>query len=382
MRLALNAWFWDSPSTGSGQYTRQLVHALGDLGCDLEVVLAVPSPAWEGEALETVSLPASFAVHAVRCSRSNLGKVWFEQVAFPRACACMGADVAHVPYWGSPVRSRLPVVVTVHDLIPLLMPSYRGGSLQRVYTALVSAAARRAALVLTDSEASRRDILHHLALPQWQVRSIPLAVDTRYGPESDVGDAAIRARYGLPNRYVLYLGGFDRRKNLVGVFAAYRQATSVRKHDCALVIAGRLPEEDNAFTPDPRRLMREERVPDKWVHFSGFVEEEHKPAVYRAALAFLFPSRYEGFGLPPLEALACGTPVVGSNRGSLSETVGDGGILVPPDEVTDMADGLSRMVVDDDFRGRMRCRALAQASKFSWRRTAEATLAAYKDVRC
>jgi glycosyltransferase involved in cell wall biosynthesis len=311
---------------------------------------------------------------------ANLGKLWFEQVAFPRACARLEADVAHVPYWAPPVRSSAPIVVTIHDLIPLVLPRYRGGLLQRLYTALVGAAARGSTLVLTDSQASREDILTRLRHRPDRVRAIPLAADDRYHPEPSPEDAATRAGYNLPDRYVLYLGGFDVRKNLATVLATYRWAGPVVGETCPLIIAGRLPERDTAFTPDPRRLMREEEVDERVVRFSGFVNEADKPALYRGAVAFVFPSFYEGFGLPVLEALACGVPVVGSDTASLPEIVGNGGALLPPNDAEGMAGVLINMVLDAGFRDEVSGRALAQAAKFSWKRTAEETLMSYEDA--
>ncbi len=397
MRLALNAWFWDSPTTGSGQYTRRLVESLTDLGSDLEMVLVVPSDGsavpYGGEGQEdgrpAPGLSASCALHHVPCPRSNLGKVRFEQVAFPKVCTRVGADVVHVPYWAPPARSPAPLVVTIHDLIPLVLRGptgrHRGGPLQRLYTALVSATARGATVALTDSEASRQDILKQLALPRERVRVIPLAVDERYNPEPAHGDAAVRASYGLPDRYVLYLGSFGWRKNLATVLATYRWAGPAIGDECPLVVAGRLPQggagPSSATTPDPRRLMREEDVSEGYVHFSGFVDEIDKPAVYRGAVAFIFPSRYEGFGLPPLEALACGIPVVASDAASLPEIVGDAGILLPPDDAEGMAGALIQLACDEVFRAEMSRRALAQAAMFSWERTAKATLAAYREAK-
>jgi len=381
MHLALNAWFWDSPTTGSGQYTRRLVEGLADLAPGLQISLIVSPREGQNEEAAASALPGSCSLHSVPGDRSNLGKVWFEQIAFPRACARIDAEVAHVPYWAPPVRSSLPTVVTIHDLIPLVLRRYRGGPLQRLYTALVSAAARGATLVLTDSEASRRDILSRLALSHRSVRTVPLAADGRFDPEPTSRDAAIRAAYGLPGQYVLYLGGFDWRKNLATLFAAYREAAPAIAEECPLVIAGQLPKEDTLLTPHPRRLMQEHPRLEGSVHFSGFVEERDKPALYRGAVAFVFPSRYEGFGLPPLEALACGTPVVASNAASLPEIVGDAGILLPPDDAAGMAGALIQLAVDERFRAEMSSRALAQAAKFSWQRTAAATLTAYEDAR-
>ena len=119
---------------------------------------------------------------------------------------------------------------------------------------------------------------------------------------------------------------------------------------------------------------------ERLVHFTGFVDDADKPALYRDAVAFVFPSRYEGFGLPPLEALACGTPVVGSNASSIPEVVGNAGVLRPPDDAEGMADALARLATNADFRAELSCRALAQAARFSWERTAQETLAAYRDA--
>ena len=374
MRVAINAWFWNSPTTGSGQYTRRLVEHLAAVAPDLEIMLVAPD-GWGFH----VSYSTRPETSNLKPETGSLRKVWFEQVAFPRACARLGADVAHVPYWAPPLRPSTPTVVTIHDLIPLLLREYRGGPLVRLYTALVSKTAQSAALVLTDSDASKRDIVTHLGLLPDRVRVIYLAADKRYTPKPSplVGGS----RRGVPERYVLYLGGgFDVRKNVAMALRAYHRAGPVIGEQCPLVIAGRLPERDTPFTPDPRQLAREQGLDERWVHFIGFVDEADKPALYRGAVAFIFPSRYEGFGLPPLEALACGTPVVGSDAASIPEVVGDAGILLPPDDAEGMADALIQLATDDTFRAELSRRAMAQAARFSWERTARETLAAYREV--
>ena len=399
MRIALNAWFWDRPDTGSGQYTRRLVEGLTALDADLQIILVVPTGRKQearGKKQE-ITCPASCILHPISCPRSDLGKVWFEQSTFPKACQRLGADVAHVPYWAPPLAPRVPTVVTIHDLIPLLLREYRGGPLVRAYTALVATAAKSAALVLTDSEASRQDILAHLDLPADLVRVVYLAADQRYTPEPSppvegsrrggepsplVGGSrrGVALRYGLPDHYVLYLGGFDVRKNVATALEAYVWAGPAIGGECPLVVAGRLPERDTAFAPDPRRQARELGLEPEWVRFVGPVAEEDKPAFYRGAVAFVFPSRYEGFGLPPLEAMACGTPVVGSDAASLPEVVGDAGVLLDPDDAEGMAGALIQLVQERRFRAELSRRALVQAARFSWERTARETLTAYKDV--
>ena len=382
MRVAINGWFWDSPATGSGQYTRRLVEHLVTLEPDLEVILVAPK-GWGPHVSRLTFHDSRLTSHVSACPKpetSRMGKVWFEQVAFPRACRGLGSDVAHVPYWAPPLAPPVPTVVTIHDLIPLLLSEYRGGPLVRLYTALVSAGAQRASLVLTDSEASRRDIVAHLGLPGERVRAVHLAASGRYTPAPTPEDPEIRARYRLPERYVLYLGGLDVRKNVATALSTYRRAGPAIGATCPLVIAGRLPERDTPFAPDPRRLAREQGIDERYVRFTGLVDEQDKPALYRGAVALIFPSRYEGFGLPPLEALACGTPVVGSDTSSIPEVVGDAGILLPPDDAEGMASALIQLATDDAFRAELSHRALAQAAHFSWEHTARQTLAAYQSV--
>ncbi|RME55558.1 MAG: glycosyltransferase family 1 protein, partial [Caldilineae bacterium] len=242
-----------------------------------------------------------------------LAKLFWEQVTVPWMARRLDADVLFAPYWAAPFWQPVPTVVTVHDLIPLLLPAYRGGLQNRLYTGLVARTARRCAAILTVSEASKRDIVAHLAVPPARVTAV------HHGPNAPTaplgGDLApIREKYHLPARYFLYLGGFDVRKNVTGILAAYKRYLE-RGGDPAvrLVLAGKLPDKDTPFFPDPRRLAAEMGVLEQ-VHFTGWVAEEDKPALYAGAVAFLFPSRYEGFGMMVLEAMAAGAPVITSSN--------------------------------------------------------------------
>ena len=223
MRIAINGWFHGQLTTGSGQYLDALAEWLPRVEGTHALILIAAAEQRTGE----FATPANWQIIHARTPfdrvNANLAKLWFEQVTFPRACRRLRADVAFVPYWGSPWWRPCPVVVTVHDLIPLLLPLYRGGMLQRVYTALVSRTARRAAAVLTDSEASQRDIIARLGVPAERVHAIHLAADPRYRPVSDSAELArIRAKYDLPDApFLLYLGGFDARKNVGRTIEAY-----------------------------------------------------------------------------------------------------------------------------------------------------------------
>jgi len=272
----------------------------------------------------------------------------------------------------------VPVIVTIHDLIPLLLPEYRGAAQHRLYTRLVSAGARRAALVLTDSHASAGDIQRLLGIPAERVRVIPLAVHPRYRPQTPAECRPVVERLELPSRYVLYLGGFDRRKNVPLLLRAMVRAR-FRLEGARLAIGGMLPERDTAFSPDPRRIAHELGIEDV-VQFLGRVSEEDKPALYAGALAFAFPSRYEGFGLPPLEAISCGTPAIVGRGSSLEEVVGPGGISVPVDDAEVLAEALVSLTTNGRRRAELSRAGLRHAAQFSWERAARETLRAYHDA--
>jgi glycosyltransferase involved in cell wall biosynthesis len=396
VRIALNAWFIDRPETGSGQYLAHLLAEYAAQHAGHQFLLCMPggqapaavARAWEQAAPGRTRALDGFERRVLRTppdrwrgTSSRLGrhlaKLWFEQVSFPAACRRWGADLIHVPYWGAPLWGSAPRVVTVHDIIPVLLPAYSGGALGRGYNRLVTWSARRAAGVLTDSQASRQDIIRHLGIAPERVVAIHLAAAERFRPLQDGGAAArVRARYGLPERYLLYLGGFDVRKNVPGVLRAFARLDAPGVH---LVIAGRLPGEDSPFFPHPERVAGELGIRER-VRFTGWVDGKDKPALYSGAIALVFPSYYEGFGLPPLEAMACGTPAIVSDRGSLPEVVGDGGLCVSPDDTEALAQAMRALIVDRGWREAKSRAALAQAGRFSWPRAARETMAAYRRV--
>ena len=380
MRIVINGWFIDQPHTGSGQYLRQLIARLPVLAPQHEYHLIVP----DRRSFKVIDLTADSINQPTDYPTNRLSqfrKLLFEQSIIPRAANALHADVIHVPYWAPPLGARAPIVVTIHDLIPLLLKEYRGGPLVRMYTGLVTAAARGASLILTDSNASRRDIIQHLRVPAARVRTIYLAADPKFNPKPDAVDrAAVRRKYDLPDEYVLYLGGFDPRKNVEAALQVYTWGQDTIGHDYPLVVAGRLPEGSHGFFVDPREIAKQIEVEDA-VRFVGDVDEEDKAALYQGATAFLYPSRYEGFGLPALEALACGVPVVGSNTASIPEVVGDAGMLVDPDDARAMAGALIAVVTEPQLHDTLSERAVSQAAKFAWDKTVRETVEAYESIR-
>ena len=375
MRVILNGWFWGQTATGSGQYLAHLLDHLPRVEPTHELLLAT----WQGHA-PLLGAP-SCRVQPLKTpfdqASANLSKLWFEQVSFPRAARRLGADLAHVPHWGSPLRPTVPTVVTIHDLIPLLLPAYRGGTLVRGYTRLVAAAARRAVGVITVSRSSQQDIIAHLGLPAARVWVTYEAAPASLQRADEAQMEAVQRKYGLPESFFLYLGGFDVRKNVAGLLSAFARLVEREPSDASrLVVAGLLPKADTSFTPDPRRIARELGIETR-VTFTGWVDEADKPALYSAADVFVFPSRYEGFGLPVLEALACGTPTITSNVSSVPEMAGQAGLLVSPDDLTGLVAVMERLLRDLPLQERLRLLGLEQAARFSWQQTAQATAEIY-----
>jgi glycosyltransferase involved in cell wall biosynthesis len=374
MHIAINAWFYNRPDTGSGQYVRNLVDAfIAARHPDLRLTLIVPE-GWDfltpdGVAIERAPLSGS----------GNWAKLRFEQFGFPASAKRIGADLAHVPYWGSPISSLIPVVVTIHDLIPMLLPEYRGGLLARLYTSVVAASAGGAAAVITDSVASAQDIAEHLHIHADSIFPIPLAAGADYHPrQGSLVDMAIRKKYSIPpGEFVLYLGGYDVRKNIATLLKAY---TYVRKgYDAPLILAGRPPQKSSPRFIDVQPLIDQMGLSDI-VQIIGEVDEADKPALYRLATTFVFPSRYEGFGLPVLEAMASGTAVVTTDTSSLAEIVGDAAFVVQPDDARHMAGSILATLTQPETNKDLSERGLRRAAEFSWARTAAETYSVYRQV--
>jgi glycosyltransferase involved in cell wall biosynthesis len=374
MHVAINAAFWNQPNTGSGQYTRQLVYHLNRMVSDLTITLVYPQVAGQAE---PEAVPPSVKVKLVPVRPGNLGKVWFEQRLFPRACQEVGATVAHVPYWGGPLQSPVPLVVTVHDLTTMLVPEYRRPFLTRLYNALVSASARGATRLITDSEASKQDIIEHLHIPADKIERIYLAAGSEFSPQdSGLLEMAILRKYELPDFYVLYLGGYELHKNVTTLLLAWTYVGQALGEDYPLILAGKKPTQVNEIYPDYDSYIQQLGIAE-YVRWIGYVDEEDKPVLYRNAETFVFPSRREGFGLGVLEALASGTPVVTTTASSLPEVLGEAGFAVEPEDARSMAGAIISTVIQDNLRAELKQKAAQQAAVFSWEKTAAETLLVY-----
>jgi glycosyltransferase involved in cell wall biosynthesis len=269
-------------------------------------------------------------------------------------------------------------------MIPWVVPGYEGSLPVRLYLRLAIAGVRRAKLIMADSDASRRDIIKVLKVAPRKVRTVYLGMEPHPAYTQEELDE-VRARFGLPQAYAFYLGGFDRRKNVPLLLRAWRAAVDQVRHNGndmpTLAIGGKVPEPGGVF-PDVRgeAATLGFEGEDSPVKFLGRVSEEDKPRLMVAARLFVYPSAYEGFGLDPLEAMSVGCPVVSSSGGSLREVVGDGGLLVPPDDEAALTAAIVRAWTDPILRQALAERGKQQAARFTWQRTAEQTLNIYREA--
>ncbi len=326
-------------------------------------------------------LPAGVEAVTTTGPGGNLGKVWFEQRTYPQKVAQVGADIAHVPYWGPPLRSPAPLVTSLLDVIPLAIPDYASGTKARLYTALVSASVRGSSHLLTLSHASKLDIIDYLEIPDEHITVTYLATDPAFHPRMGAEqDPAVREKYDLPEDFILYLGGFDLRKNVNQLLLAYTYVMEAEGQEVPLVIAGREPAQwGTPMFPDLRQYAAELGIAEnmQWI---GFVPEEEKASLYRLARVFVWPSLYEGFGLPLLEAMACGTPVVANEVSCFPEIAADGAFLVEPGNARTMAGAIIALLEQEPLRQTQINAGLARVTAFSWRKTAQQTLDVYAQV--
>lgn len=382
MRIAINALFLQEPRTGTGRYLYNLLNALGRVDGINEYLLLSPR-----EPAEMPETPSTFEWQTVPVKRlqyagQNIAKLVWEQHTFPLAAKHGNARLMHIPHFAPPLRTRgIASLVTVHDVIAMRLPEYRATPAAQGYSRLVARAAKNATAILTVSDFSKKDIMELLDMPAERVHVIREAPAPQYRRVTDPERLrAVREKYGLSPRYVLNVGGLDVRKNVRGLVAAFAAVYhSLRERDLQLVIAG---DPDRLGTsplfPDWRALASTFSIPQQIVCMP--IDEEDLPALYAGAACFAFTSVYEGFGLTPLEAMACGAPVVCSDRTSLPEVVGSAGVLVNPEDADQLGAALQRVLSDHLYADDLRARGLARARQFTWEQVAAQTSALYAEV--
>jgi glycosyltransferase involved in cell wall biosynthesis len=383
VRIAINGYFLQQTATGSGEHLYYLLEGLDSVDRTSSYLVLYPRLT-RSRILRVPPLGANFEIREMRGTSARLGarlgKLWWEQVTLKQQCAAERVDLLHSPYFASPLSPNVPTVVTVHDVIPLILPRYGSALHTRLYMRLVSAAARKARAIITVSGTSKKDIARVLGIPEERIHVVYNAVDRSFHPVDDQRFIdGVRESHGIADDFLLYFGGFDVRKNVERIVRAYHLARDSFARPIQLVIAGAMDLVGHPLYPDPRPVIRDLGL-EKQVIVTGRISEEEKPLLYSAATAFVFPSLYEGFGLPVLEAMACGTPVITSNVSSLPEVAGDAALLVEPESVEEIARAMVRLMNDSGLRDELRGRGLRRVRQFDWEASAARTLDIYRQA--
>jgi glycosyltransferase involved in cell wall biosynthesis len=371
MRIGIDATALPSKPVGAGNYIIQLIRGLARLetGCEL-VVFTYP----HGRGL--IGLPETSGLRWVLLTeRSPAQRLIWEQVAFPGLVQRAQIDLLHSPHYTRPVSLPCASVVTFHDMTFFLYPQLHTWARRVFFPLMIRLSARLADVILAVSESTRQDAIRLLGLSPERISVTPLGVSEQYRPmaQPDLLEA-VRRRYRLPERFILYVGLVEPRKNLPGLIRAYH-SLSASGNLPFLVIVGQFGWRHTEVIRLVEQLGLHESV-----LFAGYVAPADLPMVYNLAEVFVYPSTYEGFGLPPLEAMACGTPVITTAVSAMPEHVGDAGVLVPPGDDHELAQALQRVLEDPHLRQELASKGPLRAAQFTWERTSRATLQVYRQV--
>jgi len=279
----------------------------------------------------------------------------------------------------APVVSPVPAVVTIHDVIPLVLEEYRASRSMQVYLALMARTARNVRAIIAPSEASAVDIHRVLGVAPDRVTVIPEAASPDLRPDDEgVAMGMVHQRFGIGGPYFFNIGGLDVRKNVPLLVESFADALSQLPETMSLVIAGQVHSGNTRMFPPIEPVIRARGLEGR-VHLLGRVTDDERRILLQAAMACVTPSRYEGFGLTPLEAMACGVPVIAANSSSFPEVIGEAGMLIEP-ERSAITRAMIQLAGAPDLQRRLAGAGLDRASQFSWRRAAEATAVVYRRV--
>lgn len=378
MRIGINASFLRKPFTGIGQVTVHFLRKIGERS-DIEFILYTEEPI-----SRDIDLPRHFARRSflpIWKRDDLLRKLWWEMFSLPRAVQADQCDALLSLYQSPTVLPRnIRHIMVVHDIIPKFFPEYLNNSRKRLHWRLTEHGIRRADRIIAVSHHTEKDLIQHLGLLPAHISVVPIDVDPLFKrPVSSERSAEVLRKYDLSPGYLYAGGGLEVRKNMENTLLAYTMLRECAKEEGnessipMLVVSGALfPELAPLVTDVERRVKELDLLP--FVRILGFVPQGDVPALYRNASVFLFPSKYEGFGLPMLEAMNMGIPVVTAKRSSLPEVGRDAVLYVDPDNPEDIALAIRNILGNDMLRRTLSERARERAKRFSWTRFSDTVL--------
>lgn len=369
MKIAIDArginWY---KGTGIGTYTDKVLSYL--LKQDKESFYNIY---WSGDNYNEFELGNTKIIMA-----SKKHHRFFEQNYFPSNIKDEKIDIFHVPQNGIGLNENIccKKIITIHDLIPYLMPETVGKGYLLKFLKDIPKVLELSDGIITVSEWSKRDILKFFPIDENKIFVTPLAADSIYKPlNKNICKDFVASIYSINKPFILYVGGFSPRKNVKALISAFSKVYKDLNCDYELVIVGAKRDEGQVLNDLTNNLELASKI-----LFTGYVPEEHLPILYNACEAFVYPSLYEGFGLPPLEAMSCGTPVITSNLSSIPEVVRDAGMLINPHNESELMEAMLNLLNNDNLKRLYSEKGFKRSLDFSWSKTAEKTLQAYKTV--
>lgn len=363
MMIGLDARLTHYRVGGISTYIRCLIHALAGVDSDGRYLI-----------LQSRRARQTLTQHFRHAALYTPPHHRLERWALSLELARFRLDVLHSPDFIPPASGAKHHVITVHDLTFLHYPQHKDKAALRYYNGQIRQAVKQADHILVVSEATRQDMIALLDVPAEKMSVQPHGVDERLRPLDRLTTAAERQRLNLPEQYLLFVGTLEPRKNIPTLLEAYRQLASRQQTVTPLVIAGRMGwmfEETAARIND----MQRDGLP---IILRSDIGDSDLAILYNAAAMLILPSHYEGFGLPVLEAMACGTPVIASRSSSLPEVLGDAGLLVDSQDADAFAAAMERVLTDPELHAKMRADGLARARQFTWERSARIALSVYQ----
>ncbi len=371
MRIGIDATSLPPQPVGAGNYIIHLIRSFSSLQLEHELVVFAHQSGHD-----LLDIPDKRALHWVVVSdKSPAQRLLWEQIALPVLVRRAGIDLLHSLHYTRPVALPCASVVTFHDMTFFLYPQLHTRSKRFFFPIAIRMSARKADALIAISESTRQDTIRLLGVLPQKIISTPLGVTEDFRPVSDsMIREEVRQKYKLPEDYILYVGLVEPRKNLPLLIKSFKALVERGVHH-QLVIVGRFGWMYKEVLQQIEALGVKEKV-----QFTGYVPSQDLPMVYNLASVFVYPTLYEGFGLPALEAMACGTPVITSAISSLPEIVGDAGLLVPPGDEQALSDAIFETLSNQTLQKQLATKGIQRASLFTWERTAQETLRVYESV--
>ena len=375
MRIGLDGIPLGEIKTGVGHYTFELAHALACLAPEDEFELVSPFPyiagAYDDESEQT--LPPNLRVKQAHVNRLSRRRWW--SIGLPLYLNRASFSLFHGTNYDVPLWSRCRTILTIHDLSLFLYPETHEEHLVRRGRRRLPKMARTAEMIITPSESVRREVCEHLGRQPESVLAIPEAARRSFRQVPLAETLEMRRRLRVEDGFILFVGTIEPRKNLLTLARALEEILRTTHLCPQLVIAGK----EGWLTGELFSYLKRAEIRER-VHFTGYVSDDDLRALYSSCSVFVYPSLYEGFGLPPLEAMACGAPVITSRIQSIMETVGSAALLVSPTDVNELAQSIIHLLTDTGERDYRSLAGLQRAAEFSWKRTASATLEVYREA--